>query len=184
MNQTNLQNTPQHAARNPSLQRSEMETFKKSFCRRRLLRHQKRRLAGAALRPSSANRRRVRQAKQSGDLFSGGGLMRRPLNCSPARIAICLRRARRRGVIDLIEEMEPKSADAHVGCNFNPSKSATQHYHCDRISPKEFLIATSRWWIPSWRTGPSSYSWNALKVLQILAICLEPTRTETASEFR
>ena len=82
-------------------------------------------------------------AKQSGTLFSGGGLMSGHLNCFPgegARFvyeALCAR-----GIIDLIKEIHPQANRLpNVGCNYNLAHSVTQHYHADRDFTKAFMIA-------------------------------------------
>ena len=82
------------------------------------------------------------RAKQTGTLFSGGGLMSGHLNCFPgigARFiydALC-----DRGVIGLIKEIEPTANKMpNIGCNFNLPGSVTQHYHADREFTRAFMI--------------------------------------------
>ncbi len=83
------------------------------------------------------------RAKQSGELFSGGGLMSGHLNCSPGEGARFVYEALRdRGIIDLIREIEPQASRMpNVGCNFNLPHSVTQHYHADRNFTNHFMIA-------------------------------------------
>jgi len=83
------------------------------------------------------------QAKQSGTLFSGGGLMSGHLNCFPGEGSRFVYDAlKERGIIGLIQEIQP-GADRlpNVGCNFNLPHSVTQHYHADREFTREFMIA-------------------------------------------
>lgn len=82
-------------------------------------------------------------AKQSGALFSGGGLMSGHLNCFPGEGSRFVYEALKdRGVIDLIKEIEPKAQRMpNIGCNFNLPHSVIQHYHADRDFTKAFMIA-------------------------------------------
>lgn len=82
-------------------------------------------------------------AKQSGVLFSGGGLMSGHLNCFPGEESRFVYEAlQQRGVIDLIKQIEPEAIRMpNVGCNFNLPHSVTQHYHADRDFTKAFIIA-------------------------------------------
>ena len=82
-------------------------------------------------------------AKQSGTLFSGGGLMSGHLNCFPGEASRFVYEAlQESGIINLIQEIEPKANRVpNVGCNFNLPSSVTQHYHADREFTREFIIA-------------------------------------------
>ncbi|MCW3094988.1 MAG: hypothetical protein JWL77_606 [Chthonomonadaceae bacterium] len=82
------------------------------------------------------------KAKETGDLFSGGGLMSGHLNCFPGEGSRFVYEAlQERGIIDLIREIEPKATRMpNVGCNFNMPHSVTQHYHADRDFTKAFMI--------------------------------------------
>ena len=83
------------------------------------------------------------RAKQSGRLFSGGGMISGHLNCFPgegSRFAYQALEAH--GIIDLIKVIFPKAVRLpNVGCNFNLPNSVTQHYHADRNFTDDFLIA-------------------------------------------
>jgi ectoine hydroxylase-related dioxygenase (phytanoyl-CoA dioxygenase family) len=83
------------------------------------------------------------RAKQSGRLFSGGGMISGHLNCFPgegSRFAYEALEAH--GIIDLIKVIFPKAVRLpNVGCNFNLPNSVTQHYHADRNFTDDFLIA-------------------------------------------
>jgi ectoine hydroxylase-related dioxygenase (phytanoyl-CoA dioxygenase family) len=83
------------------------------------------------------------RAKQSGTLFSGGGLMSGHLNCFPgAGARFVYDTLKERGIIDLIRDLEPKATRMpYVGCNFNLPHSVTQHYHTDRNFTNPFMIA-------------------------------------------
>lgn len=83
------------------------------------------------------------KAKQSGGLFSGGGLMSGHLNCFPgSESRFVYDTLRERGIIDLIQSLHPRANRMpNVGCNFNLPGSATQHYHTDREFTREFMIA-------------------------------------------
>jgi ectoine hydroxylase-related dioxygenase (phytanoyl-CoA dioxygenase family) len=83
------------------------------------------------------------RAKQSGRLFSGGGLISGHLNCSPGEAArFAYDALKEHGVIDLIKEIFPKAVRLpNVGCNFNLPQSVTQHYHVDRNFTNDFIIA-------------------------------------------
>ena len=83
------------------------------------------------------------QAKESGDLFSGGGLVSGHLNCFPgAGSRFVYEALEARGIVDLIREIEPNATRLpNIGCNFNLPGSVTQHYHADRDFTKAFMIA-------------------------------------------
>jgi ectoine hydroxylase-related dioxygenase (phytanoyl-CoA dioxygenase family) len=83
------------------------------------------------------------RAKESGALFTGGGLMSGHLNCFPGEGARFVYEALRdRGIIDVIREIEPQATRMpNVGCNFNLPHSTTQHYHADRNFTNHFMIA-------------------------------------------
>ena len=83
------------------------------------------------------------RAKQSGALFSGGGLMSGHLNCFPGRDSRFVYDAlEAKGVIDLIRAIQPKANRLpNIGCNYNLPGSVTQHYHADRDFTRDFMIA-------------------------------------------
>jgi hypothetical protein len=73
------------------------------------------------------------RAKQSGVLFSGGGLMSGHLNSFPGEESrFVYETLQQRGVIDAIKAVFPKMLRGpNVGCNLNLPKSIAQHYHSD-----------------------------------------------------
>ena len=83
------------------------------------------------------------RAKQSGTLFSGGGLMSGHLNCFPgAGSRFVYEALEQRGIIALIKDIEPRvERMPNIGCNFNMPNSVAQHYHADRDFTKDFMIA-------------------------------------------
>jgi hypothetical protein len=82
------------------------------------------------------------RAKQSGALFSGGGLMSGHLNCFPGEESrFIYDELRDKGIIDLIRELEPKATRMpNIGCNFNLPNSVPQHAHTDMDFTKAFMI--------------------------------------------
>jgi hypothetical protein len=82
------------------------------------------------------------RARQSGEIFSGGGLMSGHLNCFPgAQSRFVLETLQQRGVIDLVRQLHPAAVRLpNVGCNFNLPGSRTQHWHTDRPFDREFII--------------------------------------------
>jgi ectoine hydroxylase-related dioxygenase (phytanoyl-CoA dioxygenase family) len=83
------------------------------------------------------------RSRQSGRLFSGGGLISGHLNCFPGEGSrFAYEALEKHGIIDLIKVIFPKAARMpNVGCNFNLPGSVTQHYHADRNFLDDFLIA-------------------------------------------
>jgi ectoine hydroxylase-related dioxygenase (phytanoyl-CoA dioxygenase family) len=83
------------------------------------------------------------RARQSGRLFSGGGLISGHLNCFPGEGSrFAYEALEKHGIIDLIKVIFPKAVRLpNVGCNFNLPGSVTQHYHADRNFLDDFLIA-------------------------------------------
>jgi Phytanoyl-CoA dioxygenase (PhyH) len=83
------------------------------------------------------------RAKQSGQLFSGGGLFSGHLNCFPGEAArFAFDALQERGIVDLVKGAFPKAQRLpNVGCNLNLPHSVTQHYHADRNFLDYFLIA-------------------------------------------
>jgi ectoine hydroxylase-related dioxygenase (phytanoyl-CoA dioxygenase family) len=81
-------------------------------------------------------------ATESGNLFSGGGLMSGHLNCFPgAGARFVYDTLQESGVIDLIKQLHPSVVRMpNVGCNFNLPGSHTQHWHIDRPYKLEFMI--------------------------------------------
>jgi hypothetical protein len=82
-------------------------------------------------------------ALKSGALFSGGGLLSGHLNCFPgAGARFAYDTLLERGVIDLLKQLHPNVLRMpNIGCNFNLSRSYTQHYHIDRPFTRDFMIA-------------------------------------------
>jgi ectoine hydroxylase-related dioxygenase (phytanoyl-CoA dioxygenase family) len=83
------------------------------------------------------------RSRQSGRLFSGGGLISGHLNCFPGEGSrFAYDALEKHGIIDLIKVIFPKAVRMpNVGCNFNLPGSVTQHYHADRNFLDDFLIA-------------------------------------------
>ena len=83
------------------------------------------------------------RSRQSGRLFSGGGLISGHLNCFPGEGSrFAYEALEKHGIIDLIKVIFPKAVRLpNVGCNFNLPGSVTQHYHADRNFLDDFLIA-------------------------------------------
>jgi hypothetical protein len=83
------------------------------------------------------------RAAQSGELFSGGGLVSGHLNCFPgAGARFVYETLEQRGIVDLLKQLHPKVLRMpNVGCNFNLPGSHTQHYHLDRPFTRDFMIA-------------------------------------------
>jgi hypothetical protein len=143
MNQTNIQKTAQRGSDKQPLQPSEIATLKQSFADDGYF------VIRGVVSPeklSDLHKQIVAEfdrAKESGALFSGGGLMSGHLNCFPgAGSRFVYDTLLERGIIDLIREIEPKANRLpNVGCNFNLPKSVTQHYHADRDFTKNFMIA-------------------------------------------
>jgi ectoine hydroxylase-related dioxygenase (phytanoyl-CoA dioxygenase family) len=79
---------------------------------------------------------------QSGELFSGGGLVSGHLNCFPgAGARFAYDTLQESGVIDLIKQLHPSVLRMpNVGCNYNLPGSYTQHYHIDRPFTRSFMI--------------------------------------------
>jgi len=82
-------------------------------------------------------------AKQSGQLFSGGGTISGHLNCFPGESSrFAYEALESNGIIDLIKTVFPKATRLpNVGCNFNLPHSVAQHYHADRNYLDHFMIA-------------------------------------------
>jgi len=82
-------------------------------------------------------------AKQSGQLFSGGGTISGHLNCFPGESSrFAYEALESNGIVDLIKMVFPKATRLpNVGCNFNLPHSVAQHYHADRIYLDHFMIA-------------------------------------------
>jgi hypothetical protein len=144
MEQTEIRtNSSQAVTGNEPLQQGEVDTLKKSFDKdgyfivRNVVSPQK---------LTDLHRQIVEEfdrAKQSGELFSGGGLMSGHLNCFPgAGSRFVYDALEERGIIDLIRQVEPTASRLpNVGCNYNLPHSVTQHYHTDRPFTKHFMIA-------------------------------------------
>ena len=83
------------------------------------------------------------RARQSGRLFSGGGLISGHLNCFPGvESRFAYEALQEHGIIDLIKAIFPKAVRLpNVGCNLNLPNSVAQHYHADRNFTDYFIIA-------------------------------------------
>ena len=83
------------------------------------------------------------RTKQSGRLFSGGGLISGHLNCFPGEESrFAYQALLEHGVVDFIKAVFPKAVrPPNVGCNFNLPNSVAQHYHADRNFTDHFIIA-------------------------------------------
>ncbi len=83
------------------------------------------------------------RAKQSGVLFSGGGLMSGHLNSFPGEESrFVYETLQRRGVIDAVKAVFPKMLrPPNVGCNLNLPNSIAQHYHSDsNYFTEDFIV--------------------------------------------
>jgi ectoine hydroxylase-related dioxygenase (phytanoyl-CoA dioxygenase family) len=82
------------------------------------------------------------QAKRTGRMFNGGGLVSGHLNASPGiEGRFVYETLKRRGIVDLVRQIAPQSVrEPNVGCNFNLPNSVIQHYHMDRTFTNEFMI--------------------------------------------
>jgi hypothetical protein len=83
------------------------------------------------------------RASESGELFSGGGMVSGHLNCFPGAAArFAYDTLEQRGIIDLLRQLHPNVMRMpNVGCNFNLPGSHTQHWHTDRPFASDFMIA-------------------------------------------
>lgn len=139
----NIQPTTAESAPHGALQPNEMEALKKSFAEdgyfvvRNVVSPE--RLADLHKNICDA----FEQAKQTGTLFSGGGLVSGHLNCFPGEASrFVYETLEQRGIIDAIKQVHPKAVRMpNVGCNFNLPGSVTQHFHADREFTREFVIA-------------------------------------------
>ncbi len=142
MSQATVQPTSPLRSEESSLSRSEMDALKKSFAEDGYF------VVKNVISPeklTALHRDIVTEfdrAKESGALFSGGGLMSGHLNCFPgAGSRFVYDALAERGIIDLIKEIEPQANRMpNVGCNFNLPNSVTQHYHADREFTRAFMI--------------------------------------------
>lgn len=143
MKQSHIQRTSLDSSHEPSLQTRERQNLKRSFAEdgyflvRNVVSPEKL----AALHQDLVAE--FARTKQTGSLFSGGGLMSGHLNCFPGEGSRFVYDAlQERGIISLIREIEPKAVRLpNVGCNFNLPNSVTQPYHADRDFTKAFMIA-------------------------------------------
>jgi ectoine hydroxylase-related dioxygenase (phytanoyl-CoA dioxygenase family) len=143
MSQINLQSTSQDVSGTKPLQPGEIEALKKSFTDDGyfIVRNVVSAERLAELHQSLTAE--FDRAKQSGALFSGGGLMSGHLNCFPgAGSRFVYEALQQRGIIDLIRKIQPKATRLpNVGCNFNLPQSVIQHYHTDYPFSNAFMIA-------------------------------------------
>jgi hypothetical protein len=81
-------------------------------------------------------------AKRSGEIFSGGGLISGHLNCFPGEGARFAYEALvDHGIIDLVRTLTPRRFETpSVRCNFNLPKSVAQHRHMDGTFLGRFTI--------------------------------------------
>jgi ectoine hydroxylase-related dioxygenase (phytanoyl-CoA dioxygenase family) len=84
------------------------------------------------------------QARQTGELFAGGGSISGHLNCFPGEGArFVLDDLRSHGVLDLVRNLAPAAVDRlRVNCNFNLPGSVAQHYHTDGYFTDSFYLCT------------------------------------------
>jgi hypothetical protein len=185
MHTTNALRTSDYAFDKHALKSDEIETYKKSFADegyfviRNVISQEK---------LANLHRNIVEEfdrAKQSGALFSGGGLMSGHLNCFPgAGSRFIYETLEERGIIALIKELNPGVTRLpNVGCNFNLPHSVTQHYHTDQDFTKEFMIVniavvdtvvengaidvipgTHKKYYPFWRFALEGVSRNSIRV--------------------
>ncbi len=143
MSQANIEKSPRTGSDKQLLTHSEVETLKRSFAEEGyfVVRDVVSKEKLAELHKSIVEE--FDRSKQTGTLFSGGGLMSGHLNCFPGEGSRFVYDAlKERGIIDLIREIQPKANRMpNVGCNFNLPHSVTQHYHADRDFTKDFMIA-------------------------------------------
>ncbi len=143
MAQTEQQIVPENDSDTQPLSHDEKEALKKSFAENGYFVIKN---VVSAEKLTELHKRIVTEfdtAKESGTLFSGGGLMSGHLNCFPgegSRFVYDTLVAR--GIIDLIKELDPNVKRLpNVGCNFNMPHSVMQHWHTDRDFTKHFMIA-------------------------------------------
>lgn len=143
MNNTIIPSAFSDSAEKPSLQPDERESLKKSFADNGYF------IVRNVVSPEKLSKLHQNiietfdTAKQTGALFSGGGLMSGHLNCFPgAEARFVYETLQEYGIVDLIREIEPKAVRLpNMGCNLNLPNSVTQHYHADRDFTKAFMIA-------------------------------------------
>jgi ectoine hydroxylase-related dioxygenase (phytanoyl-CoA dioxygenase family) len=84
------------------------------------------------------------QARQSGELFAGGGNISGHLNCFPGEGSrFVIDDLRSHGVLDLIRSLAPAAVDRlRVNCNFNLPGSYAQHYHTDGYFTDNFYLCS------------------------------------------
>jgi Phytanoyl-CoA dioxygenase (PhyH) len=81
--------------------------------------------------------------KQSGVLFTGGGLMAGHLNSCPGEESrFAYDALKDRGILDVVRAIAPRAAAGalRVGCNLNLPKSVAQNYHIDGYFEDVFMI--------------------------------------------
>ncbi len=85
----------------------------------------------------------LERAKQTGALFSGGGLISGHLNSFPGEDSRFVYDALRdHGILDLIKSLFPDAPPVvDVRCNMNLPKSVAQHYHIDGRFSESFMVA-------------------------------------------
>jgi len=81
-------------------------------------------------------------AKGSGGLFSGGGLISGHLNCFPGEgTRFVYETLQDQGILDLVRTITPRPfTSPSVRCNFNLPKSVAQHRHMDGTFLQRFTI--------------------------------------------
>jgi len=85
------------------------------------------------------------EAKRSGALFAGGGLLSGHLNCFTGEESrFIYNTVEAYGIIDLVKAITPKAVRMpNVGGNLNLPGSVAQHYHTDRPFTNDFLIVNT-----------------------------------------
>jgi Phytanoyl-CoA dioxygenase (PhyH) len=84
------------------------------------------------------------RARQSGELFEGGGSISGHLNCYPGKDSrFVLDDLTSHGVIDVIRTLSPAGADRlRANCNVNLPQSVAQHYHTDGYYSDPHYVCT------------------------------------------
>ncbi len=83
------------------------------------------------------------RARETGNLFSGGGLISGHLNSFPGKDSrFAYDALRDHGLLDLIQSLFPEAPPVvDVRCNLNLPKSVAQHYHIDGRFSESFMVA-------------------------------------------
>jgi hypothetical protein len=141
--QTTSQKAPEISTESKALSPGAIETLKRSFAEDGYVV-----IRGVVSREKLSHLRdrlfeEFNRAQESGQLFSGGGMLSGHLNCFPGEESRFVYEALlERGIIDLVRAIEPTAERIpNIGCNFNLPNSRVQHYHPDHAFTKAFMIA-------------------------------------------